>query len=353
MVRIVRRGLFCLLTGLVSLSCTTVVPVGAPERVPTGRYDSAFPSEPVSRYIGEIMESILRMNAVAYYKMYNFGEKERVRVADLSPAVIDARGNGSLYTSTSTSGTATVIYSLGRRIALLTCAHVVAFPETVYAYRPGPDGRATEFLAAVSIQKRVALYVATLPEAGTVELLAVDRMADLAVVGHTYDVQPGYLPPVIGYPLGRAGDLEWGTFTYLFGYPSGSRVVTKGIVSSPNKDKNRSFLVDAVFGRGFSGGLCLAMRDGVPHFEIVGLIKMVPARTYYVVTPGKERVADDFDVEMPYSGQLYVERRTEIDYGVSQAVSAEVVRTFLGEHRSALESGGYPVDKILREPGGS
>jgi hypothetical protein len=353
MVRSMLRSLLCSLPGLICLSCSTVAPEGAPARIPTGHYDSAFPAEPVSVYLEQIVESILRMNTVAYYKMYTFGQQERVRVADLTPAMFSSHENTSVYTSASTSGTATVVYSLGRKIALLTCAHVVAFPDTTYSYLYGPEGRATEFLSTVSIQKRTALYVASLPEAGTVELLAINHAADLAVVGHTYEADPGYLPPVIRHPLGRSKDLEWGTFTYLFGYPSGNRVVTKGIVSSPNKDRNHSFLVDAVFGRGFSGGICCALRDGVPNFEIVGLIKMVPARTYYVVTPGKDRSEVDISEETPYHGELFVDRRTEIDYGVTQAISAEIVREFLTENRGGLEAKGFPLDKILKESGGS
>ena len=45
------------------------------------------------------------------------------------------------------------------------------------------------------------------------------------------------------------------------------------------------FLVDAVFNRGYSGGIVLAIRDGVPNFELVGLVKSVPAEYEYVMKP--------------------------------------------------------------------
>jgi hypothetical protein len=321
--------------------------------VPDGLYDSEFPTQPVSKYLEQITESVLRLNSIAYYQTFSFGDKERFRIGDVSPAVLSAHEFGSVFSSTSTSGTATVISASNRQMAMLTCAHIVSFPETVYAYQFGLDKRQTEYVSTVSVLKRVLLYVASLPEGGTVSPVVVDRDADLAVVAKKFDEPQPFLPPVIRYPVGKAADLDWGSFLYLFGSPAGNKVSTKGIVSSPRKDKRESFLVDAVIGRGFSGGICMALRDGVPHFEIVGMIKTVPARTSFVLTPGKDRLPEELELEMPYSGSVYVERRTEIDYGITQAVSAETIRAFIEEHRTALSDEGYGVERILRNAGGS
>ncbi|MCK7529466.1 MAG: hypothetical protein MZV64_73895 [Ignavibacteriales bacterium] len=53
-------------------------------------------------------------------------------------------------------------------------------------------------------------------------------------------------------------------------------MVTKAIVSNPSRDESGSFLVDAVVNNGMSGGLVLAIKDGVPNFEMVGMIQWVP-----------------------------------------------------------------------------
>ncbi len=330
-------------------SCSTTVPVSSRTPFADGRYDSEFPSTPVSSYIDRIGESVQRINAIAYYKTYFFSPQERFRSADINDAIIKAHDHDAVYSNTSTSGTATVIMSGARRIALLTCAHVVSFPETLLTYFPGPDRKPSEYVASVSVLKRTALYVATLPEGGTIEVLAIDPSVDLAVVGHAFDVSQQLLPPVFGYPLGNSEELDWGTFVYLFGFPSGNKVLTKGIVSSPNKDRRHSFIVDAVFGRGFSGGICLALRDGVPNFELVGLVKMVPAHTSYVLTPGRQNEPDEIDLDFPYTGQIYVERRTEIEYGVIQAISAETVREFLESHQLDLSQMGYAIDRSFFE----
>ncbi len=190
--------------------------------------------------------------------------------------------------------------------------------------------------------------MAVLPEGGELEILAMDRATDLAILGKQFVSEPQYPIPAFPYPLGKARDLEWGTFVYLFGYPSGYRMVTKGIVSSPNRDRKGSFLVDAMFSRGFSGGVALAIRDGVPNFELVGIIKLVSARTSYVLTPGREDGDLVYDPSVPYAGPVYVEQKTEIESGITQAVSSEVVREFLESSVPVIAPRGYTLAHILR-----
>ena len=63
------------------------------------------------------------------------------------------------------------------------------------------------------------------------------------------------------------------------------------------------FMVDAMFSRGFSGGIVLAIRDGVPNFELVGMIKLVSAHSSFVLTPEKDGGGDlVFDPAVPYTG---------------------------------------------------
>jgi hypothetical protein len=345
--RPVIRVTLVLFLALPLASCSSVPPVSGRGQVLDGRYDSEFPSSPVSSYLDRIAESVQRLNAVAYYKTYFFTEQERFRAKEIGEAVISAHEHDAVYSNSSTSGTALVLTSTNHRIALLTCAHVVSFPETLWTYFPGPDRRPSDFVASLSILKRTALYIATLPDGGAVDVLILDRARDLAVVGHTYESSQPRLPSVFPYPLGSSEELDWGTFLYLFGFPSGNKVVTRGIVSSPNKDRTHAFLVDAVFGRGFSGGICLALRDGPPHFEMVGMIKMVPARTSYVLTPGHQNEVDELDLDFPYTGKIFVERRTEIDYGITQAISAETVRDFLESHQVDLSQMGYTFDRMF------
>jgi S1-C subfamily serine protease len=235
-------------------------------------------------------------------------------------------------------------------VLLLTCAHVVAFDDTVVSYHRDADGKSTPYVKNIAFKNRLVSYVSTLPEGGEVEILGIDHQTDLALIGRQFSSElPSFLPE-FAYPLGEARDLEWGSFVYLFGYPSGNKMVTKGIVSSPNKGGKGGFLVDALFNRGFSGGIALAIRDGVPNFELVGLVRAVSARSSYVLAPRPEADAQEYDPTVPYSGEIYVERRTEIESGIVQAIPVDAIRTFIEANRGKLRSGGYTADRFLLRP---
>ena len=109
--------------------------------------------------------------------------------------------------------------------------------------------------------------------------------------------------------------------------------MTKAIVSSPNRDKYGSFLTDAVSNKGFSGGIVLAIRDGVPNFELVGMMKLIPGCQQYYLTPSKEGEWFELDPNMPFKGDVYAESRVDIIYGVAPAIPAELIVDFLHKTR--------------------
>jgi hypothetical protein len=308
-----------------------------------GKYDSEFPYRGCSRQLEEIGESVKMINSIAYYRTYTFGAGEKVRPDAVTDDLLKASRAHSMMSTSQASGTSTIIASKNRRVVLLTCAHVVGFPDTVNSFYIGPDHRSTGFLHTISFKERQTNYVAVLPEGGELEILALDRDLDVAVLGKTFDAEPFPRPRTFMYPPGKARDLEWGTFVYLFGYPTGHKMVTKAIVSSPNKDRRGSFLVDAVFTPGFSGGIALAIRDGVPNFELVGMVKLVTGRSTYTLVPPNEDGTPEYDPLVPYTGDVYVQRRTEIEYGIVQAVPVETILEFLDARRSELASRGYSV----------
>lgn len=324
-------------------SCSTSRPGGDRPLNADGRYDSEFPSQNVSGYLERIAESVKMISTIAYYRTYDFPEEKEIRLSDLTPTFFEEHEGDVTYVTRSMSGTATAIHYADKHIALLTCAHVVAFPETVITYFIGRDRRATEFIKGVAIREKQTNYVGLLPEGGEVEILCIDKGSDLAIVGRRFDVEPPISPAVFPYPLGDSGELGWGTFLYLFGYPSGQRIVTRGIVSNPNKDKRAGFLVDAVFGGGFSGGIAIALRDGPPHFELVGVMKIASARSFFIVTPPRDDSGAEYDPSVPYRGDIYVERHTDIEYGVTQAISTESILNLLATHRDQLQSRGYRI----------
>ena len=334
------RTCVALFAALVS-SCS---PTTYKEVYPTlidGRYDSEFPYRSCSEQLETIGQSVVMLSSLAYYRSYRFGIEENLTAAAIGEETI--KGRKSTVELSQIAGTATVVSSDGRRVVLLTCAHVVDFPDTTTSYYLGPDRRSTGVVQNLAYLDRQINYVAVFPEGGELSVLAIDRAADLALVGRHFEQQHFPAPRVIGYPAGRAKELEWGSFVYLFGYPGGYKMVTKGIVSSPNRDRRGSFLVDAVLDRGFSGGIVLAIKDGVPNFELVGIIKMLPGRSLSYLAPATGEGIPDYEPGVPYKGDIFVQRRFEITNGISQAISIEAIAEFVERHRDELAAKGYSI----------
>jgi len=335
-----------------SLSCSStsyreVYPILA-----DGKYDSEFPYRGCSAQLEKISESVRMISCIAYYKSYIFPPEAKIHLGDLQDLLIKKKATKEVFLNRTSSGSTTIIYSENKRIAFLTCAHVVAFPDTIITYYRKEDRKETEFIQSFAVKDHQSNYVASIQSTQDLEILALDKESDLAVVGQRMYEQSTQNVPVFHYPIGRAKELEWGTFVYLFGYPAGYQMVTKGIVSSPNRDKHGSFLTDAVSNRGFSGGIVLAIRDGVPNFELVGMVTLVPARQQYFMTPFKEGENADFELDAPFKGDVYVESRADIIYGIAPAISSEVIVDFLEKNQQHLQEKGYDLRSFLDRQSG-
>ncbi len=341
------RAWWLRLTGMVLAAicagCSSAVRTDSHPPVADGAYDSEFPTTPVSADLQQIAESVRMVTAIAYYRSLTFSAEARVTEADFRNGFVTERVQKVVFMTRTSSGTAVTILARENRIALLTCDHVVRFPDTVYTHYIDQDRHKTPYLSMASIMEREEVYVAGIPGGRHLDILAADPVEDLAVLGKRYegDMPPGV--PVFQYPYGHATELKWGSFVYIFGYPSGYRMVTKAIVSSPNRNRKGGFLLDAGFKRGYSGGAVLAIRDGAPHFELVGLIRLAKGPTEVYLTPIREGEQIDFDPTMPYRGDVFVDRRSDYDYGVAEAVPAESIVEFLARHKDELHAEGYDI----------
>jgi hypothetical protein len=335
---------------LLSLSCSTTSYRDVYPMLLDGKYDSEFPYRGCSAQLERISESVKMISCIAYYKSWVFPFEAKVRIEDIRDPFFKEKAEKEVYLNQTASGSATVIFYQNKRIALLTCAHVVDFSDTVYTFYHGDDRKQTEFIQSIAVKDRQSNYVAAIQGVHNLEILSFDRENDLAIIGQRIEspVESGI--SVFNYPIGRAKELEWGAFVYLFGYPAGYRIVTKAIVSSPNRDKYGSFLTDAVFSRGFSGGIVLAIRDGVPNFELVGMMKLVPGHQQYYLTPAKEGEQVEFDPNVPFKGMTYAESRTDIIYGIAPAIPAELIVDFLQTNQQKLIDDGYDLRSFIERP---
>ena len=346
------KSLIVLSALVVSMVWSSCAPSVYKEVYPTlldGKYDTEFPYKGCAQQLEEIGETVYMLNCIAYYRSYVFPESSNVRRRDLSEETIETKATRIVYYRSTGSGTATVVHYQEKRVALVTCAHIVDFPDSAVSYYPGPDAKKGTIVQSLSIKERQSNYVAVFPEGGELEILVMDRSLDVALLGKRFNVEPEKKIPVFAYPLGKARELEWGSFVYLFGYPMGFKMVTKGTVSSPNKDKHGTFLTDAVFNKGFSGGLVLAIRDGVPNFELVGMVKLVPGSSEYFLVPDKDGDEAEYDPRVPYTGNAYVDKRQSIRYGITQSIGIEAIIKFVQDNQTRLSKRGYSISMFASQ----
>ncbi len=333
----------CVVSLLASISgCTRqILEVTYPTLV-DGKYDSEFPYRSSSQQLEEIGNTVKLLSVIAFYKSYIIPETDNLTHRNLPARNFKDLAVEQIYYNSSVSGTATVILHSNQRVGLITCAHVVDFPDTIFSYYD----KANTVIQSVAVKDRQINYVNDLPEGGDVNVIFVDPDLDIAILGQKLTRTPDFPVPVFNYPFGMAKDLEWGSFVYLFGYPVGNKMITKGIVSSPQKDKNRAFMIDAPFNRGSSGGIVLAIRDGIPNFELVGIANSVAANMEYVLVPDEKTDINNIDLHLPYSGESYVKRQENIRYGITHIIAIEAIVDRLKKNHNSLLEQGYDFSRL-------
>jgi len=136
-------------------------------------------------------------------------------------------------------------------------------------------------------------------------------------------------------------ELGWGNFVYILGFPIGSKMVTRGIISKAPHDSRDDFMIDALFNRGSSGGIILAVRDGIPNFELIGLAKSVSSKSEVILVP-TDNLLDVYNApQVPYQGDVYIQKESRINYGLTYAVSARSLKKFFMVNEQLFLSKGY------------
>lgn len=302
-----------------------------------GKYDSEFYSQSIHKEIEKIVISVKKLYCIVDYKDYYFPESANIRPRDLTDFFINKRAYSSQTITKSVIGTASIIYSDHDRIALMTCAHVLDFPDTIISYYDFQK----EHVKSVAFKTKQENIVFDIPEADNFEILAMDTTIDLAILGKIYAQPVTAVLPVLPYSLGKSRDLEWGSLTYIFGYPLGNMMITRGLVSAPNRGKDGHFLLDALFNRGMSGGIILAIRDGLPNFEVVGMVKSVAADTRHLLVPDANLILPPEDIDLRYDGQAYVTYSSHINYGVTYPIPVEIIQQFFKRYHQVFLNKGY------------
>jgi hypothetical protein len=312
-----------------------------------GEYDSEFPLKPTSDALDDIMASVKLLSTIAFYESFEFDAASQLTVSDINEDNIENLSNGKYHFNQPATGTATVVYHSERMVALLTCAHIVHFADTLIAYHRRPDGQSTGFVHTMAFKIRQNINIIDLLLGSDFEILATDKKNDIALIGKHLKIDTPLTIPVLKFPIGKSSDLRWGSFLYVIGFPRGEKMVTRAIVSQPPDVDDDSFVMDAVFNRGFSGGIVIAIRDGAPNFELVGMAKSVPAETKLYLAPDKSYKILEASPQLSYRDDIRVNTYENIYYGITYVVTSESIGRFIEDNAEELKLKGYRSEQFF------
>lgn len=324
---------------LLSVSCSSVYDKVYPT-LTDGKYDSEFPYNNSSTQLEEISRSIKLLNSIAFYTGYVFETGSNYTLSDMKKIDFEKSAIEKVFFNRTSSGTATLIYTDAEKIALISVAHIVNYPDTIISYFVNADGTFSNYVQSISIKSNQSNYVPDLPRDGKLDILMLDNSLDIALLGMKLNPAESLPLTKFEYPWGKSSELEWGSFVYVFGFPMNYKMISKGIVSKIPKD-NSGFLIDAVFNRGYSGGIVLAIRDGVPNFELVGLVRSVPAEFEYTLRPLTKEHDIDYNPMIPYSGEIYVDKHQALRIGITKVIGIEQIKSFFEKNKDQLLKKGY------------
>lgn len=309
----------------------------------SGSYTTSFPTKDVSRQLGNIQNSIKRISATGIYITY-YIEDRLITEEELKTVDIEDISTRTLTSNESTAGTAISIFQNSRRIAMLTNAHVVDFPDTLLSYVERDNIPSETFINAVKIKQSQNNLIYDLPNIGRFEITGFDDQDDLALISVSRVEFPNIDAAQLPISVGDPSDLQWGSFLYIIGYPKGYPMITRGIVSDPRRNSYDDFLTDALFNPGISGGLIMATRDNFNSFEWVGMTNTAAAEIEKRLVPNPSKV-NRYEPLEPYPDTAYVGVKTQINYGITQSIPMKRIIAFLEENERELRRMGFRVSK--------
>jgi len=308
-------------------SCSRTIYVDS-HHVVDNKYDSEFPNVPTSEYLEEIGNSVKLVNIMVSYRVYDLPLEIRKTGEYIDEDEIKKIALNEYYITSPASGTATVIYNYNQRIALISCAHIFNFPDTLIIYQSDDQGKALPYLESVYFKVEQHITIPGLPEISNYEILVTDLEKDIVVLGKTYKDETMMGSAPFKYPKGRASELKPGTFVFLFGYPRGIQMVSTAIVGQANRDHDNNFIIDAAVHNGISGGPVFALRDGPPNFEMVGMVFAIAGEQMQFLGPDDTR-SYEANKQNKYMGDIYLKSTRQIVYGITYAKSMESIENFL------------------------
>lgn len=336
-----------LLSFLTFFSCNSTISKMVLPELNDGKYDSEFPYKNASKELEDITQSIKMIHGMAFYKNYSFPKKIRLTKKDSRFKKLENYADYKTTFHETYSGTATVVYKEGRTAAFLTCAHILDFPDTLIFYYYDSIGQKTPYIRGVAIKTKQTNYLPEISGKNELKIIAFDKLLDLAVLSGEFKILEALQLTKFNYPLGHSQKLSWGSFVYLFGYPLNHKMITKGIVSPPKFNNSKIFFVDANVNKGFSGGIVLAIKDGIPNFELVGIVSSGAGKIDYYLKPKKGKNYPLINSQIPFNDKIYVDKNLNLRYGIANVITIETVREFLTKNKTIFIKNNLNFNKFF------
>jgi len=308
-------------------------------------YSSSYPSQDISAELIDIEQSIKRYTTTARYRTYRF-EDANLTIEQIREQNISTIASDEFTISESKAGTAITLFNNDQHAVFITAQHVLSFPDTLLSYKPESNAAKQKIVESLSIKNKQRSHLYADENVVELDLIAENASKDLALIKVNKDDR-NFSPRPLSINFGNARDLKLGSFVYVFGYPLGAPMVTRGIVSAPNYDQRSSFLTDALFNHGISGGLIVASRNNFESFEWVGMAVSATAtqQQFLIPAPSKQKKYRNFQA---YTDTAVVSEQRTINYGVTQATPIEEIIRFLLTSENELNDLGMSVTGLRR-----
>jgi len=308
----------------------------------TSNYTSVYPDREISGNIKSLFRSVKRISATSNYRSYYFGD-QLVTLEELRNSNLRERASRIVTRSESVAGTAISIAQHSLSTALLTCAHVVSFPDTLVEYVSGEDLPEKTYVSSIAVKRSQRNLLFDLPHVEQFEIVDTDPVADLALLRYSRKQNRDLEAPPLPIKMGDSRKLGWGSIIYIAGYPKGFPMIVRGMVSDPNRNAAGDFLTDALFNPGISGGIIVASRNGFRSFEWVGIANTASANHELMLVPDPSIPPTSYNMLDSYPGIPFIDRKTIISYGITQSIPTSRIVNFLNRNRRMLSSMGLDI----------
>ena len=329
------RLFFALCVPLMLWGCRIIPPVQQNDG--ETKQASVFDNNTMQRQFESLTFRVYRIVTYVTYESQVFEQGSGLTLKDLEGQGFDfSLIKARLTHNESFSGTGILIKGNAGKSLLLTCAHVIDFPDTVFTYDDNASSSGHRYLLGLSVKTSQVIQVSGNNLHCRAEILVSDPVNDLALL----EIPPGSGEVHGVIPMAVGSDLAWGDRVWLTGYPSGRFMMTSGLISNPG-NSDGLLMTDAPFSEGYSGAPAFVYDRRANGFRLAGIGRSVAARSSYVLRPEKEIHEAPYNISLPYTGPVYVRTEREPAPGVTFLIGSSMLDDFLKSCDAVLQLNGW------------